>query len=82
MDVEVVFVLDVVASELAKAVSLVSLRHLCVQVCYWSLLSLIPGHNVAETNLPQPSRKGKDGEEDGGKDGLPLLEVLDETLLL
>lgn len=45
-------------------------------------LSFIPGDNVADTNFPQSSANGGQGEQDGGKDDLPLHEGIDEALLL
>ena len=45
-------------------------------------LGFVPGDNVADANLPQASSEGKECEDDGGEDGLPILKRLDQSLLL
>lgn len=84
VDVEVVFMLDVVASELAKAARTneVSGRPERNIWGWRSLLGLVPSDNIADANLPESSEEREGREDERGKDGLPLLEALGKGLLL
>lgn len=55
VNIEVIFMLDVVRSELSK-------------------VGLVPGNDVADANPPESGEDGDGREDDGGDDGLPLIE--------
>lgn len=46
------------------------------------ILSFIPGHNVADADLPQASEESESREDDGRKDRFEIVEYLEESFLL
>lgn len=81
MNVEVVFVLDVVAAKLSEAKTLSA--YCIIKMESWvPLLGFVPSDDVAQTNLPQAGEEGKGREDDRGEDRLPVVEVVDKSGLL
>lgn len=83
MDVEVVFVLDVVAAKLAEAGG-TWLACVCFGAYFLEqdILSLVPSDNVADTNLVQSGEEGKGSEKKRRNDGLELVEKIKRRFLL
>jgi hypothetical protein len=85
VDVEVVFMLDVIAAKFTEAVGRKLARHPVeyVAVCKAGhLLCFVPSNNVALTDLPKSCSDGGESEEEGGNDHLPVVEYFEKARFL
>jgi hypothetical protein len=85
VDVEVVFMLDVIAAKFTEAVGrwLACYPLECAVVCQARhLLCFVPSNNVALTDLPKSCSDGGESEEEGGNDNLPVVKYFEKARLL
>lgn len=75
VDIEVVFMLDIVGSELSEAIQRLE-ESLKMKANRFDVLSFIPGDNVAKTNLVKSGEESQEREDQRGNDNLPSIECL------
>lgn len=86
MNIEVVFVLQIVRTKLSEAMSQgqesakSSDAHISSRE--GPLLSFVPGHDVGYSDLVESSEEGEGGKDDGSNEELPLVENLEGRQLL
>lgn len=85
MNVEVVFVLQIVRTKLSEAVSQSRwlAKSINSRIGPWGdVLSFIPSDDVRDSDLVKSSEEGEGGKDDGSNDELPLVENLEGRGLL
>lgn len=84
MDIEVIFVLQVVGSEFAEAVvqSLLERKRRKRYSSEEHILSFIPCHNVGEADLVETGKEGEGSKDEGRNNPFPLVESFEERWLL
>lgn len=85
MDVEVVLMLQIVRSELSKAIYSSQNQQTMLRAMVPAghhLLSLVPGHNIGDSDFVEASEEGEGSEDEGCDNPFPLVEDLEDGQLL